>query len=44
MTNVIKDMLSRLYYADKNERLVLPDPQVILTYDTTFLENGVLEP
>ena len=37
-------MLSRLNYANKDERLVLPDPQVILTYDATFLENGVLEP
>ncbi|CAH1077638.1 Polyphosphate kinase [Candidatus Nitrotoga sp. 1052] len=42
--NVIKDMLSRLNYADKDERLVLPDPQVVLTYDATYLENGVLEP
>lgn len=42
--NVIKDLLSRLNYADKDERLVLPDPRVILTYDATYLENGVLEP
>lgn len=41
--NVIKDLLSRLNYADKDERLVLPDPRVILTYDATYLENGVLE-
>jgi polyphosphate kinase 2 (PPK2 family) len=42
--NVIKNLLSRLDYADKDERLVLPDPQVVLTYDAAFLENGVLEP
>ena len=37
-------MLSRLNYADKDEQLVLPDPRVVLTYDATYLENGVLEP
>ena len=42
--NVIKDLLSRLNYEDKDERMVLPDPRVILTYDATYLENGVLEP
>lgn len=42
--NVIKDMLSRLYYADKNEQLVLPDPQIVLTFDAAYLENGVLAP
>lgn len=42
--NIIKDMLSRLHYADKDERLVLPDPQIVLTYDTAYLENGVLAP
>lgn len=42
--NVIKDLLNRLNYEDKDERMVLPDPRVILTYDATYLENGVLEP
>ncbi len=42
--NVIKDLLSRLNYEDKDERMVLPDPRVILTYDATYLKNGVLEP
>jgi polyphosphate kinase 2 len=42
--NIIKDMLSRLDYADKEEQLILPDPRIILTYDATYLENGVLEP
>ncbi len=42
--NVIKDLLSRLNYTDKDEKLVLPDRRVILTYDATYLENGVLEP
>lgn len=42
--NIIKDMLSRLDYADKDEQLILPDPQIILTYDSAYLENGVLAP
>jgi len=42
--NIIKDMLSRLHYADKDERLVLPDPQIVLAYDAAYLENGVLAP
>jgi polyphosphate kinase 2 len=41
--NVIKDLLSRLKYEDKDERMVLPDPRIILTYDAKHLENGVLE-
>ncbi len=40
--NIIKDLLSRLYYADKDERLILPDPQIVLAYDAIYLENGVL--
>lgn len=40
--NIIKDILSRLDYADKDPRLILPDPQIVLTYDAAFLENGVL--
>ena len=42
--NIIKDILNRLHYADKDERLVLPDPQVVLAYDAAYLENGVLAP
>ena len=40
--NIIKDLLSRIHYADKDERLILPDPQIVLTYDAAYLENGVL--
>lgn len=42
--NIIKDMLSRLHYADKDEQLLQSDPQIVLTYDTAYLENGVLAP
>jgi polyphosphate kinase 2 len=42
--NVIRDMLTRLHYADKDERIILPDPQIVLNYHASYLENGVLEP
>lgn len=40
--NIIKDMLSRLHYADKDERLIRPDPQIVFAYDALYLENGQL--
>ena len=33
--NVIKDMLSRLHYMPKDERLVRADPRIVSTYDPT---------
>ena len=42
--NVIKDMLSRLDYADKDERLILPDPEIVSTYSASYVENGLLAP
>ena len=42
--NIIKDVLTRLHYAGKDERLILSDPQIVLTYDAAYLENGVLAP
>ncbi len=41
--NIIKDILSRLHYADKDERLILPDPKIVFTYDISNLENGQVE-
>jgi polyphosphate kinase 2 len=40
--NVIKDMLSRLDYKDKDEHLILPDPQIISTFTASFIEEGLL--
>ena len=42
--NTIKGLLSRLHYADKDEQLLLLDPQIVLTYDAAYLEDGVLAP
>lgn len=40
--NIIKDLLSRLHYADKDERLILPDPQIVFAYDAAYLEGDRL--
>ena len=42
--NIIKDMLSRLDYADKAKRLILPDSQIVSAYDATYPEKGLLAP
>ena len=41
--NVIKDMLHRTHYADKDELLIHPDPNIIFPYDASNLENDQLE-
>jgi polyphosphate kinase 2 len=40
--NVIKDLLGRLHYADKDEPLVQPDRQIVFPYDPACVENGLL--
>ena len=40
--NIIKDLLSRLHYIDKDKRLTRPDPQIVFAYDVSRLENDQL--
>jgi polyphosphate kinase 2 len=40
--NIIKDLLGRLHYADKDERLLRPNPRIVFAYDVSNLENGQL--
>jgi len=40
--NVIKDLLGRLEYADKDESVVRPDRRVVFPYDPSCVENGLL--
>ena len=40
--NIIKDLLSRLDYKNKDERLVMPDKRVVTSFDTSFIEEGLL--
>lgn len=42
--NIIKDLLSRLDYANKDERLVMPDKRVVTSFDISFIEEGRLAP
>lgn len=37
--NIIKDLLGRLHYADKDEGLDRPDPKIVFAYDPSNLEN-----
>ena len=40
--NIIKDVLTRLHYTNKDKRLIRPDAKIILPYDASNLENGQL--
>ena len=40
--NIIKDVLGRLHYADKNKQLTRPDPNIVFAYDVSNLETGQL--
>ena len=42
--NTMKDLLSRLYYTGKDNRLIRPDPRIVMTYVASDLENGLLAP
>ncbi len=40
--NVIRDMLTRLHYPDKAQRLILPHPKVAFAYDQMYIDNGMI--
>ena len=40
--NLIRDLLGRLHYHDKDKRLIHPDPNIVFAYDVSNLENGQL--
>lgn len=42
--NIIKDMLSRLHYTGKDERLLHLDARIVFTYAASDLEKGLLAP
>ncbi|SEJ85907.1 polyphosphate kinase 2, PA0141 family [Pseudomonas linyingensis] len=42
--NLIKDLLSRLHYAGKDERLIRADPRIVFTYDYSNIGNHHLAP
>lgn len=40
--NLIKDLLGRLHYTGKDERLIRPDPRIVFSYDHPPLARGQL--
>ena len=42
--NVIRDLLWRLPFPDRDEGLALPDPNIVFTYHASDLENGMIAP
>jgi polyphosphate kinase len=42
--NIIKDMLFRLEYKDKDEDLILPDANIVFNYEESCLQNGMIAP
>lgn len=42
--NVMKDMLFRLDYKDKDEALLLPDADIVFNYAESYLHNGMIAP
>lgn len=41
--NLIKDILFRLQYKDKQEDITIPDSNVVFNYDESYLNNGMIE-
>jgi polyphosphate kinase 2 len=42
--NIIQDVLGRLDYKGKNERLTRPDSKALFSFDVSYLTNGLLAP
>ncbi len=42
--NLISDMLSRLDYEGKKEKLIRCNPSIVFTYDPSYVENGLIAP
>lgn len=40
--NLIKDLLTRLHYEDKKERLLIPNPEIVFAYDEAYLIDGMI--
>jgi polyphosphate kinase 2 len=42
--NLIRDLLSRIPYEDADRSLLTPDPDIVFSYDHTYLANGMIAP
>lgn len=41
---VIRDLLSRLDYKEKDRQRVIPNPALVFPYDQSYLDNGMIAP
>ena len=42
--NLIRDLLSRFDYDDKDKDLSAPDPELVFSYDSSYVERGLIAP
>ncbi len=42
--NLMRDLLSRVHYADKEPDILLADPDVVFQYQDAYLRNGMIAP
>lgn len=42
--NLVKDLLQRLHYADKDESALVVNPDIVFHYDETYVQNGMIAP
>ena len=42
--NLIKHLLTRLHYADKDEAALVVDPDIVFEYDETYVQKGMIAP
>lgn len=42
--NVMRDLLSRMDYAEKDHEILLADPDVVFQYQDAYLHNGMIAP
>lgn len=40
--NIIRDLLTRLHYPDKDEEIILPDRNIVFPFDVQYLHNGMM--
>jgi len=42
--NLIKDLLTRLHFDNKDESVLLVNPDIIFQYQESYLQNGMIAP
>jgi hypothetical protein len=42
--NLIRDLLARVHYSDKDESLLASNPDIIFEYQEIYVRNGMIAP